>query len=257
MATPPARSGAPAKPNMVIFLLFLFLTAAHAQTPPEPFMGGNPLTGSSKIKFDEPVHNFGAAQQGTPVRNRFTFKNIGTGDLVIFSAKGSCGCTAAAVSTGPFKPGEEGTLNVEFDSRGKFGRVYKDVRVDSNDPSSPATIALEGMIMEPAHPAMAPGEVLFNGSCAECHALPAEGKSGKELYEAVCSMCHDPSDAHKKTAADRMGLALVPSSALKGFISDGLPGTSMPGFAAKHGGPLTKKQIKSLIHYLESLKTAK
>ena len=204
--------------------------------------------------FDEPTHNFGSAMQGNEVRHRFTFKNAGTGNLVILSAKGSCGCTAAIVSTGPFKPGETGYIDVTYDSRGKFGRVFKDVRVDSNDPSSPAMIALEGMVMEGHHPAMATGEVLFKGSCAECHAIPAKGKEGKELYEAVCSMCHDPILASKKMSLPRQDLAFVSGKNLKKNIADGLPNTSMPGFSMKHGGPLTKKQIKSLLKYLESLK---
>jgi len=239
---------------MPILLFLLFLAAAYADPAQEPFIGKNPLTGSSKIKFDEPAHNFGTALQGTSVNHRFTFQNVGTGDLVIFKAKGSCGCTAAVVSTGPFKPGEKGTIDVSYDSRGKFGSVFKDVRVDSNDPSSPSMIVLEGMIVESTHPGMTPGEVLFTGSCAECHAIPAKGKSGKDLYEAVCSMCHDPSNIHKKIAVDRETLALIPFSILKKNISDGLPGTSMPGFAVKHGGPLTKKQIQSLLKYLESIR---
>ncbi len=242
-------------------LSLLLFSPSRAETPPEPFASSPSLIGTPKIQFDEPQHNFGSIAQGNDIKHRFTFKNVGTADLVIHNAKGSCGCTVASVSSGPYKPGEQGTIDVSVDSRGKFGHIYKDVRVDSNDPKSPVTLAIEGMVMEnAAHPPMQAGEVLFKGSCAECHSIPARGKSGKELYEAACAICHDPapgSSPHKTLSAARDGLATLDSKTLKKIISNGLPETSMPAFAEKHSGPLTKKQIKSLVQYLESLRPAK
>src|SRR3989338_3858173 len=123
-----------------ILLASLFTPFAFSEKNPqsssEPSMSGTPLIGAPKIQFEEPVHNFGVVVQGSQIKHRFIFKNIGTADLVIWSAKGSCGCTAAAVSTGPFRPGEQGFIDVTNDSRGKFGHVYKDVHVNSNDPAS-------------------------------------------------------------------------------------------------------------------------
>ncbi|MFM1941356.1 MAG: hypothetical protein RI897_338, partial [Verrucomicrobiota bacterium] len=33
-------------------------------------------------------------------------------------------------------------------------------------------------------------QAVFRGDCARCHATPAEGKMGRELFQAVCAVCH-------------------------------------------------------------------
>lgn len=241
------------KTTFLFFILFAYAPLLAENTPLSPFTNQNPFTGTPKIQFEEPLHNFGKIVQGEPVHHKFGFTNTGTGDLIIYKAKGSCGCTAAAVSTGPFKPGEQSYIEVSYDSRGKFGHVYKDVKVESNDPDSPTTLIIEGVSMQGNHPPMTSGKTLFKGSCAECHFAPAKGKSGKELYQAVCSMCHDPSNENKLMAADRFAMSERSFKSLINSTSHGVPGTSMPGFLSRHGGPLSKKQIKSLAEYLRSL----
>ncbi len=247
------------KKSRIIFLALaaFSLRPAFSEPPPEPFQGAG-MIGTPKIHFEVPNHNFGSIVQGNDIKHKFSFQNVGTGDLIITKAKGSCGCTVTTVSSMPYKPGEQGVIDVSVDTRGKFGRVFKDVRVESNDPASPVMLALEGMVMEnSAHPPMAAGEALFKGSCAECHSTPAKGKSGKELYQAVCAICHDPKpgdSSHKTMALNQEQLAQMDSGSLKEIISKGMPDTSMPGFLKKHNGPLSKKQVKSLVEYLESLR---
>jgi hypothetical protein len=47
------------------------------------------------ITFENENHNFGTITEGEKVSYAFKFKNTGKKDLVISSAKGSCGCTVA------------------------------------------------------------------------------------------------------------------------------------------------------------------
>ena len=211
--------------------------------------------GQAKIQFEKTVENYGVAQEGEKVTRRFSFTNTGTGDLLIERLQPTCGCTAAAGSTNPVRPGESGYIDLTYDSRGKIGHAFKDVKVITNASSSPVMIALEGTIAASMHPTTRPGDFLFKGSCAECHAIPAKGKEGKELYDAVCSMCHDMAAGSKKVVGhSRENMALMPEADLKKMIFKGIPGTSMPGFGSRAGGPLSKKQIKSLLNYLESIK---
>lgn len=216
-----------------------------------------PAAAVPKMEFKQSRQNFGMIRQGQQTALKFEFVNSGNLDLVIQRLTSSCGCTAAVASSGPYRPGESGVIDVTYDSRGKIGHTIKEVQVFSNDPQSPKTIALEGEVhLEAGHPPMNPGDVLFAGSCADCHAVPAKGKTGKDLYNAVCFMCHDfPQQSGKKAiAADQSALSQLPEKELKKLISKGMLGTSMPGFLEAHGGPLTKQQIKSLVEYLMNLK---
>ena len=212
-----------------------------------------------RLEFEEILYDFGKIQQGNEVKHQFQFKNTGNTDLVIISLKSSCGCTAAIASTGPYKPGESGFIEVNYNSHGKFGYTHKEVQVYSNDPTSPLTVALEGVVIAEQHPQTTAADVLFQGSCAECHSIPAKNKMGEKLYDSACALCHDfPQSVGKPAIArDRVGLSDLSKKDLKRIIKQGIPQTSMPAFGEKSGGPLTKDQIKSLLEYLSTLKSKK
>ncbi len=69
------------------------------------------------------------------------------------------------------------------------------------------------------------------------------------LYRENCLACH--SDGTTTSASIPMNfpryLKLIPVETLHDVIANGLPGTSMPGFAESTGGPLTDDQIKALV----------
>ena len=248
--------------NRKILILLAFILVAggsdlrsRAETKPQESPEAPRPGGTPRMYLEKPKIDIGQIIEGQMILKKFEFKNIGDADLIITETKTTCGCTAALASTGPYRPGESGVIEVSYDSRGKIGHVSKDVRIYSNDPASPITIAIEGTAIGGTHPPMAPGEALFSGSCAECHSLPARGKNGKELYEAVCAICHDPPPgSHKVIAGNRQAMALNSGRELKKAISKGIPRTSMPGFVHSAGGPLSKDQVKSLVEYLESIR---
>jgi mono/diheme cytochrome c family protein len=231
---------------LVVSFLSLGLAGADAPAPLQPV-----------LEFDAVQKSFGSVDQGAAVKVVFNFKNAGSADLILFKLQTTCGCTAATVSTWPFKPGQGGQILVEYDTRGKIGFTRKDVSVYSNDPRSPIVLLIEGTVEKPAgHPAMKAGDVLFKGSCAKCHAEPAAGKSGAELYQAVCAMCHEdpPSKQGRWLAPNKESMAWMNQDELVKIIGEGLDETSMPGFLKKHGGPLTAQQVQSLMEFLSSLK---
>ena len=71
-------------------------------------------------------------------------------------------------------------------------------------------------------------DVLYGTSCAGCHG--ADGRMGA---------------AHPMN--DPLYLALVTDDALTRAVADGVPGTLMPAFAERRGGPLTDEQVEIIV----------
>lgn len=91
----------------------------------------------AKIFFNETQHDFGKVKEGGKVEYTFTFENKGTESLQIKDVKTSCGCTAAVVSESTLKPGQTGSIKVEFDTKNRSGRNSKTITVVSNDLKEP------------------------------------------------------------------------------------------------------------------------
>lgn len=104
---------------------------------------------TTTIKFEEERFNFGTITQGEKVKHTFKFKNTGAEELVIVSAKGSCGCTVPEWPKEPIAPGAEGEIYVVFNSDGKSGKQVKQVSIVSNTEPATSVIALEGDIVAP------------------------------------------------------------------------------------------------------------
>lgn len=108
-------------------------------------ISGNVVAGEQSgavptIYFPETQHDFGKVSEGQKVNYTFRFVNKGQSELLIKDVKSSCGCTAALVSSNVIKPGQEGTIKVEFDTKNRSGKNSKTVTVQSNDPKDPTKI---------------------------------------------------------------------------------------------------------------------
>lgn len=90
-----------------------------------------------RMTFKEKVKTFSKVKEGTKLRHEFVFTNTGKAPLLIKRVTTSCGCTAALLSEDKIMPGKEGKISVEFDTRGYFGQVTKQIYVESNDPIEP------------------------------------------------------------------------------------------------------------------------
>lgn len=85
-----------------------------------------------KVQLDKLEHDFGTIAEGTVAETEFIVTNVGEGDLLIISAKGSCGCTVPEPPKEPIKPGESAPIKVSFDSKGKPGAQEKTVTLTTN-----------------------------------------------------------------------------------------------------------------------------
>lgn len=250
-----------------------FGLVAAAQTPVQPAAAPGPVVSNpvsaisvqSKpfpLVFDSDRKHF---ESDTLVTNTvFTFRltNMSPDVVVIEKVTTSCGCTIAKLPSQPWplKPGEDGELIINMDLRGKSGALVKGAVVHS----SAGQKALQVIAKLPAPPtnnqmgnrakniqmALADRQAVFRGSCVACHVVPAMGKVGKPLYDAACGICHD-AEHRASMVPDLTRLQHGTNAAYwKHWTENGKPGSLMPAFAEKHGGPLTAEQIESLVEYL-------
>jgi len=102
-----------------------------------PPMTAEQLAKAPKLKFENPVHDFGAIKQGDQVSTELLFTNAGKGVLNIRDIKASCGCTITNLEKNDLNPGESASLKITFNSRGRRGIQQKSISVFSNDPANP------------------------------------------------------------------------------------------------------------------------
>lgn len=200
------------------------------------------------------------------VETIFEFKasNRGPQTVEVIEARPSCGCTIVDLPETPWRlaPGASGTLRAKVDFSGKHGMFRKVVHVHTSAGSQ--TLVLTVNIPEAGEAerrrnqalAAANRQAVFRGDCARCHAEPAAGKRGQELFFAVCTVCHlaplrasmVPDLLEPKESRD--------AAYWRKWIGEGKDGTLMPAFADAKGGPLTAEQIESLVAFvLERLPT--
>lgn len=92
---------------------------------------------SPRIQLNETSFDFGEVALNEKATHRFIFQNTGAVPLEILEIKSSCRCTTARVSSQTIEPGASGSLEVTFDSTGRFGLEKKGVRFRTNDPLHP------------------------------------------------------------------------------------------------------------------------
>ena len=195
----------------------------------------------------------------------FRFQNDTGAEVRIKRADSTCGCTVARLPKLPWviAPGETGSIPVTMDISGKIGVITKSIILQTDKGFIPlkarAVIASDtGPDMKRSKEERAANlraaaenrQAIFQGKCVECHVKPTVGKRGKLLYATACGICHEAKDR----ASFVPDLRLLANGKDKKYwyqwTTDSKPGTLMPAFGKKHGGPLDDNQIKTLVAYL-------
>lgn len=101
------------------------------------------------LTFQETEHDFGRIIEGETVSFTFKFKNSGKTDLVIADVSTSCGCTVPSYPKTPIRPGEEGTIKVAFNSRGKRGFQAKNIVVVANTQPNTTLLRIKAQVVAP------------------------------------------------------------------------------------------------------------
>lgn len=100
----------------------------------------------TKISFKETHFDFGKIREGAKVRHTFTFTNTGDNPLLIADAIASCGCTVPSFSKNPVAPGEEGAIEVEFNSANRKGANHKNIVIVSNAERERVSIGFDALV---------------------------------------------------------------------------------------------------------------
>lgn len=245
---------------MAIFRAFWLVALAGALLAPLS------RAGSTNLVFDAITKEFTAKAGERNADFQFSVTNTGPELITINSVRASCGCTTPKLPILPWKlePGASGSFQVAVDLSGKFGTFQKSVFIESSEGQKIVYVKVvmpAGMAAAPGAPAMdarernmqiakADPQAIFRGDCASCHATPALGKKGEQLFTAACGICHE-SDQRAALVPDLMALKQTPNEAYwDAWIRNGKVGTMMPGFALEKHGPLSDEQIQSLVDYL-------
>lgn len=102
----------------------------------------------AKISFQEETFDFGDIRDGDIVKHDFKFKNTGNAPLNIKNVTATCGCTQPSFPFLPIEPGEEGIINVTFNSTGKINEQRPTVTVITNGRPSIVKLNLKGMVRQ-------------------------------------------------------------------------------------------------------------
>jgi len=228
---------------------FLAVLSALAQpnpsaTPPHPLVW-DAMEKTLEVKPDDGAADF-----------EFSVTNTSGRPVEIIEIRPSCGCTVAEMPSIPWilAPEAKGSFRGTIDFRGKHGKISKSLFVNSS-----AGLQVLGIVVNlPDMPdprernremASLDRQAVFKGDCASCHATPAQGKMGGELFAIACGVCHLAN--HRASMVPDLSVAKEPRDAeyCRKWISAGKEGTLMPAFAERNGGPLTDEQVASLVEF--------
>ena len=95
-------------------------------------------------------------------------------------------------------------------------------------------------------------QAVFKGDCASCHLKKIAGKYGQQLFESLCTICHEANP--RATMVPDLAKLQIPTNEefWRAWITAGKAGSLMPAFATSQGGPLSDLQIASLAAYLNA-----
>ena len=103
-----------------------------------------------EITFSDTLIDFGNIAEGIKSEHVFYFENTGISSLLISDVSANCGCTVAKNwPKTPLAPGERGSIEISFDSRGREGDNRKVISVVTNTVPSTTELVLQGHVSGP------------------------------------------------------------------------------------------------------------
>ncbi len=140
--------------NILFLLFYLFVSCTGNDQEVKVDLVKNPAsakadynTSMPEIYIDNEVFDFGEIIQGESVTHDFIIKNVGKEDLIVNSAKGSCGCTVPNWPKEAISPGKENLITVTFNSAGKLGKQKKTVTLVTNAIPNTKVLTITGTIL--------------------------------------------------------------------------------------------------------------
>ena len=140
--------------KFIFLFLIAFVSSCQNDKKINSNLIDNPLTidGLSKkikvpqISINSPVFDFGEVNEGEKLEHVFLIKNTGKANLVISSAKTTCGCTVAKFPKEPILPDQQSEIIVVFNTKGKFGEQNKTITLLTNTVPRAKVLTIKGYI---------------------------------------------------------------------------------------------------------------
>lgn len=101
-----------------------------------------------QITFSSTTLDYGTIENASEGTREFSFKNTGKEPLIISGCAGSCGCTVPTCPKEAILPGKSGTIKVHYDTN-RTGAFTKNVTVQTNDPTGPKVLTIQGTVNAP------------------------------------------------------------------------------------------------------------
>jgi len=127
--------------------------SANQPTPPDQparpaYMEQAESMPPTSVDWGETNHDFGNITSGEVVKHTYRFTNTGDHPLKLTRVKASCGCTTPSWSKEAIAPGEEGFIEVAFNTRGKSGPQRKTVVVNGNFEPTTMILRFQGEVVK-------------------------------------------------------------------------------------------------------------
>jgi len=119
----------------VVLLLFVGLLAFSVEAQEK----------TAKIKFKSETLDFGIIDKGSDGVRIFEFTNTGDAPLIISKVSSSCGCTIPKKPEAPILPGNDGEIQVKYDTK-RVGPIRKAITVISNADTPTKVLKIKGEV---------------------------------------------------------------------------------------------------------------
>ena len=102
---------------------------------------------NSEITFDTYVHSFGEILPNSNNKYTFRFTNTGKNVLQIYRIRTGCSCIETNLSGQIFKPGETGSIIINFNPEDSTGKITRWIYVYANTPERSTTLEITATIL--------------------------------------------------------------------------------------------------------------
>ena len=156
--------GAFRRPWITVFASAIILTLAAENSRSATPSSVEPIETSrhgAKIRFAEPVFDFGEVDFAEVIKHSFVFANTGDETLRISDVRPSCGCTMPGKWDRTIEPGKSGKIPVQLTLSDFGGPVLKTVTIVCNDVAqSNVVLQIKGKVSRPID--VVPARAIFS-----------------------------------------------------------------------------------------------
>ena len=103
----------------------------------------------AKIDFKTDTIDYGTVEKGADGVRVFEFTNTGDAPLIVSKVSSSCGCTVPKWSKAPILPGENGEIQVKYDTN-RVNPIRKTITVISNAETPTVALKIKGLVIDPS-----------------------------------------------------------------------------------------------------------